>query len=374
MPQWWALVDLPVPHWLQRKASPHEVAIDIKGGLICGNQARATLSGPGLPVESEWRRLPEILANPKRFIRYPHRQTGLCGFHIRGRGISFPVEFDVRVNRSDRTNWSFRFPAIRQNHWMSWCVEFSAVESLMGGDSSSIPRHASRHNGGCWIFHACPQRCPNPTENSTTWRANQPIDIDDREIRDGLKGSKINWAPDSILPGHRRSSAQQHPPPFRDPDRARQLALRPAITLLRKSARRKQRQDSDAGGPLRGLLNYDASATRWVGDPAAWYHDPSIREATSRPSRSGAADRRYRDDSGRAGRLVCCRNDGFSGFSGAFVLPWFGGESRRFMCFAADLSRFLTFDRSSSSRIFSGATPPLRSIIARTSLPTALAV
>ena len=78
--------------------------------------------------------------------------------------------------------------------------------------------------------------------------ANQPIDIDDREIRDGLKALQDKLG--NLTPFYQDigEARQQHPPPFRDPDRARRLALSAAIAAT-KSARRKQRQDSDAGGP-----------------------------------------------------------------------------------------------------------------------------
>jgi hypothetical protein len=100
-------VDLPVLHWLQKEKSiaPRSAAIDIKEGLIRGTKQERHLAAQDGLLESEWRRLPEILAKPEAI--YFDTRTGKLVYVVSAgdeAGIKLSVEFDVRVNQSDRTN------------------------------------------------------------------------------------------------------------------------------------------------------------------------------------------------------------------------------------------------------------------------------
>jgi len=100
-------VDLSVMHWLMQGKNiiPQSAAIDIQEGLIRGAKQRRHLAAQDGLSESEWRRLPEILATPEA-IYFDARTGKLVYVAAAGddAGIKLSVEFDARVNKSDRTN------------------------------------------------------------------------------------------------------------------------------------------------------------------------------------------------------------------------------------------------------------------------------
>ena len=73
--------------------------------MIRGTKQERHLAAQDGLLESEWRRLPEILAKPEAI--YFDTRTGKLVYVVSAgdeAGIKLSVEFDVRVNQSDRTN------------------------------------------------------------------------------------------------------------------------------------------------------------------------------------------------------------------------------------------------------------------------------
>jgi phage virion morphogenesis protein len=124
------------------------------------------------------------------------------------------------------------------------------------------------------IFHASPTKMyiPQPHGKFNMAGANQPIDIDDREIRDGLKAlqDKLgNLTPfyqdigEALLNSTRRRFETQTAP-----DGSPWAPLSPGY-----EKRKKKNKDKilTLEGLLRGLLNYDASADALlVGTPLGY--------------------------------------------------------------------------------------------------------
>jgi len=93
--------------WLQenKRLVPRSAAIDIQEGLLRGTKQQRHLASQDGLLESEWRRLPEILAKPEAI--YFDTRTGKLVYVVSAgdeAGIKLSVEFDARVNKSDRTN------------------------------------------------------------------------------------------------------------------------------------------------------------------------------------------------------------------------------------------------------------------------------
>ena len=200
----------------------------------------------------------------------------------------------------------------------------------MGGRTA--PLHPRRFASSTWmlIFHASPTKMyiPQPHGKFNMAGANQPIDIDDREIRDGLKAlqDKLgNLTPfyqdigEALLNSTRRRFETQTAP-----DGSPWAPLSPGY-----EKRKKKNKDKilTLEGLLRGLLNYDASADALLVG-TRWGTARPINSAGQHPGPavSGAVDRRYRDDSGRAGRLVAAGMTGSAGFLGLLFFLGLSGS------------------------------------------------
>ncbi len=93
--------------WLksEKGIDPVSAAIGIREGLIRGaKQARHIAAQDGL-LETEWRRLPEIVESPEEI--YFDTRTGKLVYVVSvgdGSGIKLSVEFDYRVSKTERLN------------------------------------------------------------------------------------------------------------------------------------------------------------------------------------------------------------------------------------------------------------------------------
>ena len=101
----------------EKSIAPRSAAIDIKEGLIRGTKQERHLAAQDGLLESEWRRLPEILAKPEAI--YFDTRTGKLVYVVSagdGRASSFQWSLMcASISRIGPTG-SFPVSAIRQNH------------------------------------------------------------------------------------------------------------------------------------------------------------------------------------------------------------------------------------------------------------------